>query len=101
MSFTSITVTFTYKKTDGTAAAGTVTFSPVDDYTDDVTIETDAQQVITLDVNGAGSVVVPVVGASTAFYVIERIIGSSQHSYAITVLANAPGGTVALGSLRS
>lgn len=96
MSLTAITVNFTYKRTSGSNAAGTVRFVPKSPYTDGSTIEERTPQTVTL-VNGAGSVVLEVEPPSTQFYVTESIVDSPPHTYLITVSsATTP---VALGSL--
>ena len=100
MSLTAITVTFTFATTAGGAAVGTVRFTPAVPYTDGTIIDEQIAQTITLS-SGGGSCVLYVEGNTTQFVVTQDIVGSPPHTYTITVPANAPGGTVALGSLLS
>ena len=84
----SVTVSFSYKTTLGTAATGEVRFRLPGASTTPVAL-----------VNGTGSIVVHVAGASATYVVSERIDHVAHQTYEVTI--NATPATVNLAALRS
>ena len=105
MSFTWIEVTFTYRNTDDSPAAGTLTFqltNPITDGTDIVVMD---PQLVVLDENGSGSILLPAnddsttIPIGTGYVVTEKIRETSPRTYSVIIPYDADGGTVDLSSL--
>lgn len=106
MAFTSIILTHTFLNSDGTAAAGTITFilsGRMDN--GGVSYMPDQPLVVTLDNTGSFSQTVPAnddlltTPAGQLWYVTISLVGAREETYSISVPALALGGTADLMTL--
>lgn len=93
MAFQQVTVTGTYKRQDGSAAAGTVEFILSATLQDSATNEIRVPVPVTVNLDANGSFSTSLVSALTAgiqptgatYRVTERIIGATPRSYSISI----------------
>jgi hypothetical protein len=105
MAATTITVTGTYLNADGTACAGTVTFTLSEPITNSGVIYHQAPQVATLNGSGAISQIL-VANDDTgttptgSFYTVSEVLsGAPSREYSITAPHTAVGSTIDLSTL--
>ena len=105
MSFTPITVTFTFLNSDNSPAKGTVSFRLTNPITDRTDVIVGDLQLVTLDANGYGSITLPANDDSTTFpvgtgYIVtEKIQNASPRTYNVILNHTQPGGTIDLSNL--
>lgn len=85
-----VTVSFSYKTTQGAAATGSVRLRELNQPASSV-------KSVTLS-GGTGSIALTITGASKTYVVTEQIDGASRQTYEITVLASPT--SVNLATLR-
>ena len=108
MAFTTITVTASYKKADGTtAASGNVTFLATNPMTDSSNNSIVAPTLVTGTLNGSGAISVSLTATDntttqptgTTYEVTENIDEAGQVKYNISVPFNSTGGTMDLADV--
>ena len=108
MAFTSITVTGSYKKADGTtAASGNVTFLATNTMTDSSNNNIVAPTLVTGTLNGSGAISVTLTATDdtttqptgTTYEVTENIDEAGQNKYNIEVPYNSSGSTLDLADI--
>jgi hypothetical protein len=105
VSFTPITVTFTFLNSDNSPANGTVSFRLTNPITDRTDVIVGDLQLVTLDANGYGSITLPANDDSTTFpvgtgYIVtEKIQNASPRTYNVILNHTQPGGTIDLSNL--
>lgn len=104
MSFTPITVTFSYDNTDASPASGAIEFRRTAVISDGATIVVDDAEIVQL-VAGAGSIILQANDDSTtqpvgsAYQVVERVDDAPHRVYRVVISHTAPSGTVNLATL--
>ena len=108
MAFTTITVTASYKKADGTtAASGNVTFLATNTMTDSSNNNIVAPTLVTGTLNNSGAISVTLTATDdtttqptgTTYEVTENIDEAGQNKYNIEVPYNSTGGTLDLADI--
>ena len=108
MAFTTITVTGTYKQSDGTtAASGNVTFLAATTMTDSSNNQIVAPTLVTGTLNGSGTFSVSLTATNDSttqptgvtYEVTENIDGAGQNKYNIEIPYNSPGAALDLADV--
>jgi len=87
---TTVTVTGTYRRVDGTVPEGTITFTPPSTVIDDTRILIDGPATATLDADGSISIVLPVTDGPTnpsgwSYAVAEQVRGARARFFSIVL----------------